>query len=70
MLPAKKPVKVLDLEKKKHLLGMLTRGEKQANVERHFGIGELTVPSVKKEKDILQCYNDLSVSSRSMIRRE
>ena len=55
MLPAKKTVNVLDLEKKKQVLDMLARGEKQANVVRHFVIGELTVRSIKKKKDnILQ----------------
>ena len=69
VLPAKKTVKVFDLEKKKQLLDMLARGEKQANVARHFKIGKSTERSIKKKKDnILKCYNDSSVSSRSMIK--
>ena len=48
---------------------MLARAEKQANVARHFVIGESTVHSIKKGKDnILKCYNDSSVSSRSVIK--
>ena len=62
-------VKVLDLEKKKQVLDVLARDEKQANVARHFVIEESTVSSIKKRKDnILNCYNDSSVSSRSVIK--
>ena len=68
VLPTKKIVKVLDLEKKHQVLDMLAKGEKQASVAPHFGIVESTVCSIKKKKDnILKCYNDSSVSSRSVI---
>ena len=48
---------------------MLTRGEKKANVARHFGIRESTVRPIKKKKEnILKCCNDLSVFNRSVIK--